>query len=336
MADLPGRDRHDLRAGLGARPASPAARRRPSSPIATACCITSPPPSPRPRTAARNRERLLRDFLEYRRSAVERGRARSHSRVLTPPAPIPSRADRLARPAGDPGHRGAPRRRSPSSSARARAGRRVPRVPLAQPTGRLVRNLLDPTTEQSAEFIKEQDASQACALTDQIYDITAWSLPLLVRRGVVTCPAPIPPGHAVPSGVDAPRPPRKGAGQGRLPDALGIGRGRRRRPTRCGTASASGAWAALHAQRAPLCRRHGAVPRRREPRRPAARFGARHGARCEVVPIDSTWVDEGISLGSNNVAPLKAPRVLLVWDTPTQTLSAAGPATCSSAGSARR
>ena len=46
----------------------------------------------------------------------------------------------------------------------------------------------------------------------------------------------------------------------------------------------------------------------------------KHGA--EIVPIDSTWVDEGTSLGSNEVPPFKTPKVLLVWDTPTQSLSA--------------
>jgi hypothetical protein len=46
----------------------------------------------------------------------------------------------------------------------------------------------------------------------------------------------------------------------------------------------------------------------------------RHGA--EIVPIDATWVDEGTSLGSNDVAALKLPKVLLVWDAPTQSLSA--------------
>jgi hypothetical protein len=51
-----------------------------------------------------------------------------------------------------------------------------------------------------------------------------------------------------------------------------------------------------------------------------AALAAKHGA--EVVPIDSTWVDEGTSLGSNDVQALKRPKVLLVWDTPTQTLSA--------------
>jgi hypothetical protein len=42
----------------------------------------------------------------------------------------------------------------------------------------------------------------------------------------------------------------------------------------------------------------------------------------ELVPISETWTDQGISLGSGNVAALKAPRVLLAWDTPTSSLSA--------------
>ena len=35
------------------------------------------------------------------------------------------------------------------------------------------------------------------------------------------------------------------------------------------------------------------------------------------MPIDSTYVESGTSLGSNEDAFLKAPRVLLAWDTPT-------------------
>ena len=49
-------------------------------------------------------------------------------------------------------------------------------------------------------------------------------------------------------------------------------------------------------------------------------LATKHGV--EVVPIDTTFVDEGISIGSNQARALKAPRVLLAWDTPTQTLSA--------------
>ena len=50
-----------------------------------------------------------------------------------------------------------------------------------------------------------------------------------------------------------------------------------------------------------------------------AALAVKHGA--ELV-IDSTWVDEGTSLGSNDVAALKTPKILLVWDAPTQSLSA--------------
>jgi hypothetical protein len=46
----------------------------------------------------------------------------------------------------------------------------------------------------------------------------------------------------------------------------------------------------------------------------------RHSA--ELVPISTTWTEEGISLGSGRTAFLKAPRVLLAWDAPTSSLSA--------------
>ena len=49
-------------------------------------------------------------------------------------------------------------------------------------------------------------------------------------------------------------------------------------------------------------------------------IAARHGA--EVVAANTGFVDSGISLGSNQVRPLVAPRVLLAWDVPTDTYSA--------------
>jgi hypothetical protein len=41
-----------------------------------------------------------------------------------------------------------------------------------------------------------------------------------------------------------------------------------------------------------------------------------------VVPIDSAFVEDGVSLGSGQVRALRAPRVLLAWDVPTSSLSA--------------
>ena len=55
----------------------------------------------------------------------------------------------------------------------------------------------------------------------------------------------------------------------------------------------------------------------------AAKLGpilARHEA--PAVPVDSGYQDSGISLGSESVEALKAPRVLLAWDEPAQAQSA--------------
>jgi hypothetical protein len=55
----------------------------------------------------------------------------------------------------------------------------------------------------------------------------------------------------------------------------------------------------------------------------AARLGnaaAKH--QVAITPIDTAFVEDGVSLGSNEIAALKAPRVLLAWDSPTSSLSA--------------
>ncbi len=50
------------------------------------------------------------------------------------------------------------------------------------------------------------------------------------------------------------------------------------------------------------------------------KIAQKHGA--ELVPITSTWTEEGISLGSGRTASLRAPRVLMAWDAPVSSLSA--------------
>jgi hypothetical protein len=44
--------------------------------------------------------------------------------------------------------------------------------------------------------------------------------------------------------------------------------------------------------------------------------------RAELVPIAETWTEQGISLGSNRTAALRAPRVVMAWDSPASSLSA--------------
>ena len=274
--------------------------------------------------SARNRERLMRDYLEYRRSAIAEGEKGPIREYLLVPGHDPSRADRLARNLAT---QGIDVRRADEAiklgTRTLPAGTYV--VSNAQPTARMARNLLDPKTEQPAEFVRKQEERRKMRLNDQIYDITAWNLPMLFDVELVTSPTPVAvKATPVPSQYDAPMPARSlapakvgylvpwGSGAAAL-SAEALRQGLRIR-------SVGGPFT-HNGRRYPI-----GTAYFRNVENPAdvnvrlAALATRHSV--EIVPIDSTWVDEGTSLGSNDVQALKSPKVLLVWDTPTQTLSA--------------
>jgi len=299
-------------------------------------------------TAARNRERLLRDFLEYRRSATKLAQQGTREYLL-PLGPDPSRVEQLARLLVAQG----------IQVKRAEEGfqsgsRQLPRgtiiVPLAQPSGRLARNLLDPDTKMDEAFVKEQDRRRRERLPDQIYDVTAWSLPLAydieviasdrattVRTSDVTDASPFslsqgPPGAEAERGVGPPRADAPGGVQGSPPsDNAAIGF---LMPWGLGAAATAvdALRQGVRVQSADEAFTHGGrqyaagtafVRLAEQPEGTAAKLQAiarRHGA--ELVPIRETWTETGISLGSGRVAQLRAPRVLLAWDTPASSLSA--------------
>jgi hypothetical protein len=239
---------------------------------------------------------------------------------LIPPGEDPPRAERLARLLRSQGIEVL--RAEESVSLR---GRTLPPgtfiVPLAQPSERLARNLLDPQTALDEKFLKEQDRRRRKRLPDQFYDLTGWSLPLAFD---VECLASDAPARVRSSPLGArpeaaPLPPAKVGyllpwGSEMAPAAAEAVRAGLRvrvlsRPfTQSGRHYAAGAALVRTADNAPGARET---------------LGAILGRRgLAAVAVDSGWVDEGISLGSSEGASLKAPRVLLAWDTPTETLSA--------------
>ena len=267
-------------------------------------------------TAARNREQMLRDFIEDRRAAVAEG---GQTEYVLLPGDDRGKLERL-------GHvltmNGLEVRRVEQA---AKVGEReVPAgaliVPLGQPMGRLVRTLLDPQTSMGEEFIAEQDRRRKLRLPDQIYDITAWSLPLTFDVDLFVSERP--------TGA------KTAPWVGDRTVSLAAGRVGYLIPWGTGTAAAT-----IEALKAGLTvrstggafthagRRYGigTVLFRNEEnpatlRETLAKLAASH--HLDVVPIDSAWVDDGLSLGSNSVRVLKLPRVLLAWDAPTQSLSA--------------
>jgi hypothetical protein len=282
-------------------------------------------------TAARHRERLVRGFLDYRRSAVREGERGAVREFVLVPGHDPSRARRLAHTLAaqgiEVGRADEPIR---AGGRTVDAGAYV--ISTAQPSGRLIRNLLDPHTAQDDPFVKEQDRRRRLRLPDQIYDVTAWSLPLLFDVEVLTLPAAysgrrtpldgaaagdgraaaaLPParvGYLLPWGSAAAAAVGEMLGQGIRVRHAGrpFTLGGRRYPigtaiVRVSDNAASPAGGSDLATRlAPIVTKHGA----------------------EAVLVDSGYQEDGISLGSPNVWPMKAPRVLLAWDTPTSSLSA--------------
>ncbi len=128
-------------------------------------------------TAARNREKLLRDFVDYRRTAIAEGETGPVKEYVLTPGADPSRAARLARLLAT---QGFDVRRADAAfkvgTKDVAAGAYI--VPVAQPSSRLLRNLLEPSIPQPDAFVKEQDRRRKKRLDEQIYDVTAWSLPL--------------------------------------------------------------------------------------------------------------------------------------------------------------
>lgn len=274
-------------------------------------------------TAAKNRERLLRDFLEFRRSAIALGQKGTRE-YLIPPGKDPSRAMRLARLLASQGIQ--VRQAEETFQAGSQS---MPRgtfiVPLAQPAGRLARNLLDPDVKMDDAFIAEQDRRRKARLNDQIYDVTAWSLPLMFDVEVVASERvtgvrarDVRPDDA---STAAPAAPPAGTIGFLMPWSSGAA-ATAVEALRQGIRVTTTDEAFTHSGRQ-FAIGTGFIRLAENPEGSAAKFqqiAQRHGA--EIVPISETWTEAGISLGSGRTARLKSPRVLMAWDAPTSSLSA--------------
>ena len=273
-------------------------------------------------TAARNREEMVRDYLEYRRGAARLGETGTRAYVIVAPEHDPARAAHLGRRLAGQGIEV-----WRADEAFQAGGRTVPAgsviVPLNQPAGRLARNLLDADISQGEEFIKEQDRRRKRGLGEQIYDVTAWSLPALYDLDVINVTQPIEPRgtrltrDAAPA-TGAPLPAARvgyllpwglGAAEA-VVEALQLGLRVQTmdRPFTIGGRQYPAGTALFRVSNNPetLATTLGTL-------------AAKHGV--TFTPTDSAFVEAGVSLGSNETALLKAPRVLLAYDAPSSSQS---------------
>ncbi len=272
-------------------------------------------------TAARNRDRILRDFLAFRREGLDLGRRGPAEYVLHSDVD-PGRAERLARLMVRNGIRA-----HEAAGPVEVGGRTLPRrgtfiIPMDQPTHKMARDLLDPHVPMDADFVRRQVERRARRLDSEIYDLTAWSQSLLWdvdlyvedrptgARGTELSADPDTFGLTLPSARVAYLMPWGTNTVAAVAEAL-----------RAGIRVRAGGGDFV------LADRHwsiGTAIVRAADNGPdlatdLARIAARHGA--EVVAVDDSYVTEGTSLGSGRTRTLREPRVMLVYDQPGSTYS---------------
>ena len=194
-----------------------------------------------------------------------------------------------------------------------------------QPAGRLARTLMVETTDLPADFMAEQERRRSEGLDHQLYDVTAWSLPLMshvdptyCRRAPslttepvnaempiarVTSSHPATYGYAIPW---------TDAGQAALVAAL-LQEGVPMRTTDL----------AFRVGDREFPRGSVVIPRRTAPDDLDAlitRLSAEIGAHVEG--LETSWVDDGPNPGSDNFHVMQEPQVAMLWDEGVSPLSA--------------
>ena len=272
-------------------------------------------------TSARNRERILTDYLAFRREGIDLGRAGPAEYVLHS-AHDPGMARRLAFMLLENGIEVREADGPVTMEGRLLPQRGTFIVPMDQPAHRFVRNLLDPDVPMDEAFVQRQVDRRARRESDEIYDLTAWSQSLLWDVEVLVADDVTGAAGALVAETSA-------LTNTALPEA-GVGY---LMPWGTSAASAvvealrdgirvraAGAEFTLGGREYPVGT---AIVRTAENdanlQQQLGRIASAHGA--EVIPIDDSYVEEGASLGSNSVRALRSPRVLLVYDSPGQTNS---------------
>jgi hypothetical protein len=274
-------------------------------------------------TVAKNRRQLLENFHDYQRSAVDEGQREDlRAYVLST----------------DRDHDGLERLGTLLAAQGAEVGRATNDfaacgrdfgadslvINLDQPAKRLLRTLLDRHVAMEADFVAEQERRRDKNLGDEIYDITAWSLPLLFNIEATGCSTRV---ETATAPVDPAQLPARPALQ-RASVSYLVPWGERAairllsRALRAGVVLSSSDRAFTNGGR-----EYPAGTLIIDVADNAANLHDQLSAwsretRAVVVPVNDSWVSDGPSFGSPKVQRMPAPRVALAWDEPTSQYSA--------------
>ncbi len=274
---------------------------------------------------ANNRRKILEDFYQYQVSAIKAGQTDQNRYYIIPQQQDRAGAHKLATLLAK---HGVEIKQSDakfkSCGKNIGAGSYV--IDTAQPRGRFVTAALKQQIDMNQAFIDTQEQRRERNLNDQIYDLTAWSLPLMFNLEVLSCnkikttslsmldvTQPLPPiitnkyahvAFLVPWGDMA-------AGRF-LTHALraGIKLKSTDLPFTLADKTTYPAGTLI------IETKHNGADLIQQITRIAEKTGA------IINGVDSSWVTEGPNFGSMNVVEIHPPKIAMAWDEPTSSLSA--------------
>jgi hypothetical protein len=274
-------------------------------------------------TVARDKNSYLADYAAFRRSAIDEG-ARADGRYFVfDLAESRYEAESLARRLAT---QGIDVQRVPAGSTQ--CGEAYPAGALiidrAQPEGRLINTLLSPTTPLAPDFIAEQESRRDRGLNHELYDVTAWSMPLmdgvnmqqcnrvsLNNATLVSADDSIP---AITTGAGAfgQVVPWSDGGQAKLVVAA----------LKAGLVGKTTDTAFVQNGRTFPAGSVVFTVADNDPSLNATLTSLAQEIGAESVPMSSSWVEDGPNFGSSSFAAMRMPKVAMAWDAPTSPTSA--------------
>ncbi|RZF94548.1 peptidase M14 [Pseudoalteromonas sp. CO302Y] len=275
--------------------------------------------------AANQREKLLSDFYQYQVDAIDSGKDSKERVYILPKQSNREGAHRLATLMAEHGVEVKQATEEfKACGVKYKAGSYF--IDTAQPRGVFVRTTFTDQVDMAEAFVKEQERRRARNLDDEIYDVTGWSLPMMFNVDSDSCD------RTVSTESKAVQADDTLLGKVNNPEAsvayiVAWGDTAAARfltaALQAGIKLKSADQAFILGDKTKYPAGSLVIEKRLNDKELVAKISKIAEQTGAIVDgVNSSWVIEGPSFGSNKTVPMVAPKVAMAWDAPTSELSA--------------